>query len=292
MKRALRGIGYALLLCGTLFADQKPAISLAENNGHVLILIPAGKYALGSAHHKANRPRTITSAGFRISDAETTNAQFAAFVKATGYITKAEKAGHSLSMQEGYGKWDWRKTEKAHWRDPFGNGTYTAKDHPDYPVTQICGDDARAYCQWAGGRLPTIDEWEIAARGIKPNNKEPNTIFPWGNDWKQGQANIWEGNSHAKNRKLDGYVYTSPVRSYPANALGLYDVLGNVFEYCENKPAWMAGEKFNNRICGRGGSWWCGSFCCDFANLNDIGSMFQNASLPNQGFRFVKDLTK
>lgn len=293
MSPMLRNLIYAMLLsCVSSAADEKQAAPAREIHGHVMIEIAAGKYSLGSTEHKMNRPRVVASAGFLIADAETTNAQFAAFVKATGYVTRAEKLGHSLSMQEGYGKWDWRKTNNANWRNPFGNQTFQAKDHPNYPVTQICGDDARAYCKWAGGRLPSIDEWEIAARGHKPGATAANTTFPWGAAWKKGQANIWEGNSHSINRKFDGHVYTSPVRSYPPNAAGLYDVIGNVFEYCDDKPKWMAGVKFQKRICGRGGSWWCGSFCCDFANLDDIGSMFQNASLPNQGFRFVMDLPK
>ncbi|MGJ8634623.1 MAG: formylglycine-generating enzyme family protein [Luteolibacter sp.] len=253
-------------------------------HGHKLVTVRAGDYELGSADHPLNKPRIFKTRGFRIADAETTNAQFAAFVEATGYITHAERNGWSLVGGEGDAEWAWKHTEGADWRHPFGPDGAVAADLPDHPVTQISGEDARAYCEWAGGRLPDIDEWELAARaGAK-------TTYPWGDEFEAKHANIWNGENHRKNTRQDGFVLTAPVRSFPPNAWGLHDVIGNVFEYCEGRPAWMPAKELERKICGRGGSWWCSAGSCNFFNLLDIGSMFRTASLPNQGFRIVFEL--
>ena len=252
-------------------------------HGHKLVTVPAGKYELGSADHPLNKPHNFETPGFQIADAETTNAQFAAFVKATGYVSNAEKNGWSLVGGEGDAEWIWKKTEGANWRHPFGAGGQAAADLPDHPVTQISGEDARAYCKWAGGRLPNFEEWEVAARaGAK-------TAYPWGDEIEASNANIWNGKTHLKNTLEDGFVLTSPVRSFPPNKWGLYDVIGNVFEYCEGYPAWMDAKDMERKICGRGGSWWCSAASCNFYNLLDMGRMFRTASLPNQGFRIVFD---
>ncbi len=277
MKRLLIG-WICLASAGVVAAETK-----AGPNHHLLVAVRAGVYPLGDEAHKLNKPREFKTAGFWISDCETTNAQFAAFVAATGYKTRAEKNGWSLSGGEGSAEWEWKRVDGADWRHPFGPDGPEAAKLPDHPVTQICGEDARAYCKWAGGRLPDIDEWEVAARaGVK-------TPYPWGSDFDPKVANTWNGVNHVKNTLEDGFVLTSPVRSFPPNAWGLYDVVGNVFEYCEGHPRWMTKEARDQRICGRGGSWWCSSHCCNFHNLLDVGSMIETASLPNQGFRLVFD---
>ena len=252
-------------------------------NNHRLVKVAAGEYPLGDASHKINRPHVFKTKGFFISDAETTNAQFAAFVEATKFITIAERNGWSLSGGEGDAEWEWKHTEGANWRHPFGPNGPDAAKLPDHPVTQICGEDARAYCKWIGGRLPTIDEWEAAARaGAK-------TAYPWGDTFDPKLANIWNGENHRKNSREDGFILTAPVRSFPPNAWGIYDAVGNVFEYCEGHPPWMTEEQAAARICGRGGSWWCSKNSCGFFNLLDVGSMIKTASLPNQGFRVAFD---
>jgi len=253
-------------------------------NHHRLVRVPAGEYALGSAEHRFNKPHRFKTEGFLISDAETTNAQFAAFVKATGYQTRAEKTGWSLSGGEGSAEWEWKRVDGANWRQPFGPAGPLAEKLPDHPVTQISGEDARAYCRWVGGRLPTIDEWETAARA------GATTAYPWGEEFSAKACNVWNGETHLKNTREDGFVLTAPVRSFPPNAWGLHDVIGNVFEYCEGHAPWMESNITETRICGRGGSWWCSANSCHFYNLLDIGSMAKGASLPNQGFRVVFDL--
>jgi formylglycine-generating enzyme required for sulfatase activity len=198
----------------------------------------------------------------------------------------AERQGWSLIGGEGSAEWEWKRMDGADWRHPFGpggGGDEAAAALPDHPVTQISGEDARAYCRWIGGRLPDVDEWEVAARAGAA------TSYPWGGEFSATAANTWNGPNHLRNTREDGFVLTSPVRSYPPNAWGLYDVIGNVFEYCDGHPRWMTDEAAAKRICGRGGSWWCSSSCCGFHNLLDVGSMVKTASLPNQGFRVVFD---
>lgn len=280
----MKSFPIASLLCAVTAMASLAAETKDGPKGHRLMKIPAGTYPLGNVDHKLNRPHEFTTTGFWVSDCETTNTQFAAFVEATGYKTRAEQNGWSLSGGEGSAEWEWLRVDGANWRHPFGPGGPEAAKLPDHPVTQICGEDARAYCKWVGGRLPHIDEWETAARAGSE------TIYPWGTDFNPKAANTWNGINHRKNTREDGFVLTSPVRTYAPNAWGLYDVVGNVFEYCEGHPPWMGKEQRAGKICGRGGSWWCSSHCCGFHNLLDIGSMIETASLPNQGFRVVFDL--
>jgi sulfatase modifying factor 1 len=266
-----------------VFLVAASALGTEIRHEHKLVRIPAGTYPLGDAGHKLNAPHHFKTPGFLISDAETTNTQFAAFVAATGYKTLAERNGWSLVGGEGSAEWEWKHMDGANWKFPFGADGPDANKLPQHPVTQICGEDARAYCKWVGGRLPTLDEWETAARaGAK-------SAYPWGDKFEPKNANTWNGIDHRKNTLEDGFILTSPVRTYPPNAWGLYDVIGNVFEYCEGHPPWMTTAEAKRRICGRGGSWWCSSHCCDFHNLLDTGSMIKTASLPNQGFRVVFD---
>jgi formylglycine-generating enzyme required for sulfatase activity len=255
-------------------------------NGHRLVTIAAGRYELGREGNPINLPHVARLRTYRIADAETTNEQFAAFVKATGYVTDAEKRKMGKTFREGMPDWAWNETEGAHWRRPFGPDGLKAEDAPTHPVTQISGEDAIAYCRWVGGRLPTLDEWEAAARaGAK-------TLYPWGDEYDRKRANIWNGKSHRAETADDGFVYTSPVRSFPPNAWGLYDVVGNVFEYCADLPeAYREPREHAARIIsGRGGSWWCSAGTCHFYNLADIGRMDRHGSLANQGFRVVLDV--
>lgn len=262
------------------FGAEKPAVIEGEN-GHRWVVVPAGEYRVGAKGKDVNPPRVVKLRSFRIADAETTNAQFAAFVKATGFVTDAEKRGHGKTFHEGLGEWVWKDTPGASWRAPFGPKGPKAEDLPEHPATQLSGNDAVAYCKWIGGRLPMLDEWEVAARA------GAETLYPWGEAYDRKRANIWNGKTHRAETKDDGYVYTAPVRSYPANAWGLYDVVGNVFEYCADlPPAYREPKEQAARIiAGRGGSWWCSAGTCSFYNLADIGRMDRRRSLANQGFR-------
>jgi sulfatase modifying factor 1 len=252
-------------------------------NQHQLVAIPSGDFQVGAYHNQRNPLRTVHLKSYRIADTETTNEQFARFIKTTGYVTDAEKRGYGMVSLEGAADWEWKQMNGASWRAPFGPDGPKAVDQPNYPVTQISGADAEAYCHWLGGRLPTLEEWEVAARA------GATTHWPWGDTFDLHRANVWNGKSHEHNTREDGWVYTSPVRSFPPNAWGLYDVIGNVFEYCAGLPPTIPPNDADRLIAGRGGSWWCSASTCNFYNLEDIGAMDRHGTLANQGFRIVFD---
>ncbi|MFT4637369.1 MAG: sulfatase modifying factor 1 [Verrucomicrobiales bacterium] len=261
------------------------SIRTMDEDGRAWITIAAGEYTVGKQDHSINPARKVTLASFRIAATETTNAQFRRFVESTGHVTDAEREGQSGFFLEGMVDWRWDTVEGADWRFPQEPDQPGIEGKDDHPVTQISGADARAYCDWLGARLPTIDEWEVAARG------GGTTRYPWGDAFDTEQVNVWNGANHFKNTLTDGHLYTAPVKSYPPNAWGLYDVIGNVFEYCESLP--MAHQQrpkseTESLIAGRGGSWWCSATTCQFYNVVDIGTMDHHASLHNQGCRVVK----
>lgn len=199
----------------------------------------------------------VTVDGFFIDVTEVTNKQFNTFVEATNYITIAEreidweemkkdfppdtKKPHDSILQPGslifnksvnavvnmenYGQW-WTWKTGANWRHPYGpNSTIEGKNN--YPVVHIAYKDALEYCKWANRRLPTEAEWESAAQG---NNTS--TIYTWGNDASKldANANTWQGIFPTNNDSQDGFEFISPVKSYPPNSIGLYDMAGNVWE--------------------------------------------------------------
>lgn len=266
--------GLALAAAGLLAASEPGP------NGHVLIVVPAGEWSVGEEGHPLNPLRKVRLAAYRLAEAETTNAQFAAFVRATGYVTEAEKRGFGLVFRAGLADWEWLEVRGAHWRRPHGPEGPSAEELPEHPVTQISGADAQAYCRWLGGRLPKLDEWEVAARAGATGR------WPWGDQFVPGRANIWNGATHAAEAAGDGYTLTAPVRSFAPNTWGFYDVIGNVFEYCADLPPPLR-EGEGVIIAARGGSWWCSRGTCNFYNLVDIGRMVRDGSLSNHGFRIA-----
>ena len=274
---------FSMVGCGTTQPRQSINSARKGFNAHRLILVAAGQYKVGAPGNAMNPERTVQLKRLWIADAETTNEQFSRFVDVTGYKTDAERRGYGMVALEGMLDWAWNEAAGASWRWPQGTKGASAASLPNHPVTQISGADAEAYCKWAGGRLPTIDEWEVAARA------EASTRWPWGDKYVPSKANIWNGSDHRHDTRLDGWLYTSPVRSFPPNAWGLYDVIGNVFEYCSDLPAQFSPGDSKRLIAGRGGSWWCSANTCNFYNLEDIGTMAREGSLSNQGFRIVFD---
>jgi formylglycine-generating enzyme required for sulfatase activity len=236
--------------------------------------VPGGEFTMGSAD--PNAPRTERPAhrvkvdGFFIDETEVTNAAFRQFVEATNYVTTAEKKPDWEEMRKflppGTPKppddrlvpgsmvfsppaeavplndavqW-WRYVPGACWKHPEGPGTaLDGKD--DHPVVHVAWDDAVAYCQWAGKRLPTEAEWELAARGGAEGKR-----FPWGDDPPADRklANIWHGEFPHKNTTTDGFDRTAPVKSYPANGYGLFDTAGNVWEWCSD---WYRADEYDRR---------------------------------------------
>jgi formylglycine-generating enzyme required for sulfatase activity len=199
---------------------------------------------------------------------EVTNAQFMEFVKSSGYITTAERpptmdeimsqlppgtpqpdssvlvAGSLVfkstdlkDVSSDITQW-WFWVPGANWRQPDGPGTNIIGKE-QHPVVHVSWDDAVAYATWAGKRLPTEAEWEYAARGGLTDKK-----FVWGDQEPEGKkqhANIWHGSFPDSNSADDGYIYTAPVKSYPPNGYGIYDMAGNVWEWCSD---WYDNEYF------------------------------------------------
>ena len=256
-----------------------------DDIGHVFIKVKGGTFALGSDSTETNFTHTITIADFEIAETETTNEQFELFVNATGYVTDAEKKGYAKVFRENLPEWEWELCKGACWKYPFGPNNDGAENKRNHPVTQISAADAKAYCEWLGARLPTLDEWEVAGRaGVK-------TLYPWGNSLKINDkylANTWQGKDHKDNLKEDGFLFTSPIKSFPPNKIGLYDIIGNVFEYCSNEIKEIDENDTTIYTTGRGGSWWCSTNSCNYLNLLERGQMPFHESICNQGFRVAK----
>ncbi len=229
-----------------------------------MVWIPGGKFTQGAVANDTmimmheNPAHPVVVDGFFMDTTEVTNAQYQKFIDATNYVTVAEREivweemkkqlplntpkPHDSILQPGslvfkkakesvpnlydYSQW-WQWKIGANWKQPLGPGSSIAGKN-NYPVIHIAYEDAVAYCNWAGRRLPTEAEWEYASRG-----KDKNTIFFWGNDVEnlRTRANTWEGEFPSKNTKADGYENKAPVGSYPPNSYGLYDMAGNVWEW-------------------------------------------------------------
>lgn len=241
--------------------------------------IPAGDYTIGARAQRPEEgpPHKVTLKGFWIDQTEVTNAQFAAFVAATGYKTLAERAPDPAlypgvpraalipsslvftglapgDRPAGPGSW-WKVIPGADWRHPKGPGSGIA-GHEREPVVHVGYADALAYAQWRGRDLPSEAEWEAAAQG---GLAEP--LYSWGDappggDGKAGaRANIWQGPFPVVDQGGDGYKATiAPVACFPANGYGLYDMAGNVWE-------WTSSVMSASHII-KGGSFLCADNYC------------------------------
>lgn len=234
----------------------------------------------------------VTVKSFWMDRHEVTVAEFARFVKATGYRTEAERFGWSgvFDLKEGI----WKRVDGADWRHPEGPGS-TAK--PNEPVTQVSWNDAAAYARWAKKRLPTEAEWERAARGGLADK-----TYPWGNDLcpnKRHRANLWQGEFPYHNTGADGYVRRAPVGNFPPNGYGLYDMAGNVWEWCADwyDERYYAGSpkadppgpaRGEERVL-RGGSWMCSENYCQGYRVAARSKAAPDTALNNLGFRCVQD---
>ena len=221
-----------------------------------MVWIPGGEFWMGSDEPEFPDARPwhrVYVDGFWMDKTEVTNAQFEKFVKATGYITVAEKAptkeefptappenlvagsvvftppDHRVPLDD-HLQW-WSYVKGANWRHPTGPGS-DLKGKEENPVVHIAYEDALAYCKWAGKRLPTEAEFERAARGGLDRKS-----YVWGDEFRPGgkwMANTFQGHFPDKNTGEDGFVATAPVGSFPSNGYGLFDMAGNVWEWCSD----------------------------------------------------------
>ncbi len=274
-----------ILLIGALavtgFAATYALVKLLPNGDAApagMVWIPGGEFTMGSddpdalpAEHPAHRVRVD---GFWMDETDVTNAQFRRFVEATGYVTTAEKApteeeilqyagpdrfakkeelvpgsmvfappDHPVDLGDWRQWWKW--TPGADWRHPEGPGS-SLSGKEDHPVVHVSWFDAAAYAKWAGKRLPTEAEWEFAARGGLDGKK-----YVWGDEpfsEEHPQCNNFQGHFPDRNTGKDGYQRTSPVKAFPPNGYGLYDMAGNVWQWCAD---WYLPDAYA-RTAGRG----------------------------------------
>lgn len=251
------------------------------DQGDLFRLIPAGEYEVGQKGHSVNPLRKVKVDSFCISIYELTNREFERFVNATLYVTDAERNHNALVFEPGLEEFRWLEDSSAYWRFPNGFSRGGIKEKMNHPVTCISYSDIIAYCEWAGVRLPTLDEWEIASRA----GSAKTWFFGDTNNEIGKYANIWHRRDHLAADSSDNFMYTSPVGSFLPNAWGLYDIYGNVFEFCSGK---VKPDEKNSTAHARGGSWWCSKYACNFFNSVDIGRTNIHASFSNQGFRVVR----
>jgi formylglycine-generating enzyme required for sulfatase activity len=285
-----------------------------------MVLIPAGPFLMGGDDDDAflddgeGPVREVTLSAYRIDATAVTCRQFAAFVDATGHVTDAERSGWSFVFRAlidpaaapsvpgrspPEAPW-WVAVDGACWRAPEGPGS-DAEARGDHPVVHVSWQDAAAYAAWSGKRLPTEAEWEKAARGNLARAR-----FPWGNELKPGgrhRCNIWQGRFPTINTGDDGYVATAPVASFEPNGFGLYNVAGNVWEWCRDwwSATWHVQESPPTRLDPRGppdgdakvirgGSYLCHASYCNRYRVAARTSNTLASSTGHMGFRCAADV--
>lgn len=258
--------------------------------------------------------REVEVSPFAIDQTAVTNEQFAAFIDATGYQTESERFGWSFVFHLHMPKkrrerlrkeravqnleW-WLAVPGAHWRKPEGDRSSVDK-RMNHPVVHVSWNDAQAYCQWTGKRLPSEAEWEFAARGGLEKQ-----IYPWGDTFRpngEWRANIFQGRFPENDTGADGFKGVAPANHYPPNAYGLYNCVGNVWEWCEDRfspdhhvkhpeeRTNPTGPKTGDRRMQKGGSFLChDSYCNRYRISARIGNTPDSAT-ANLGFRCAADL--
>ena len=306
-----------------------------------MVFIPGGTFDMGGDNDQAaadEYPKhKVTVSPFYMDATEVTNAQFRKFVEATKYVTTAERkpdweevkktlppgtpkpdesllVAASLVFTPSDGPVDlnnftawWKWVPGANWKHPEGPGS-SIEGKDNYPVVQVSWDDAVAYCKWAGKRLPTEAEWEFAARGGLVN-----AIYSWGNEpvnTGKPKCNSWEGKFPYFNEKKDGYATLAPGKNFAPNGYGLYDMSGNVWEWCNDwfdynyystlkgkttvnpqgpSKSYDPEDLYSPKKSLRGGSFLCNdSYCSGYRAARRMKSS-PDTGLEHTGFRCVRN---
>lgn len=279
-----------------------------------LVTIPSGTFLMGTDDVEGfpadgeGPIREIEMQAFQMDQTAVTNEQFQSFVHETNYVTEAEQFGWSfvfhLFVSDKMKKQAERATQTpwwiavpgAYWKKPEGPGS-SIKKRKKHPVTHISWHDAAAYAAWAGKRLPTEAEWEYAARGGLVQKR-----YVWGDELipnGKHMCNIWQGTFPERNTAADGHIGTAPVTSFEANGYGLYNMAGNVWEWCQD---WFAKEHDSEQktnptgpLSGKGKVMRGGSYLCHHSYCNRYRVAARTANTPdsstgNMGFRCVADI--
>jgi len=275
--------------------------------------IPTRAFWMGSEHPFAYREdgeaplREVDLSEFWIGACAVTNAQFGAFVDESGYVTEAERFGWSFVfaglLPEDFppteavaqAPW-WRKVSGADWWHPEGPDT-SLDGRFDHPVVHVSWNDAQAYCDWAGTRLPTEAEWEHAARGGLDRK-----VFPWGDELEpQGEhrMNVWQGAFPALNTRADGYLGLAPADTFPPNGYGLHNMTGIVWEWTADwfHPTFRhrdrrrdpKGPRRGRHRIQKGGSYLCHHSYCRRYRVAARQGNTPDSSTGNIGFRCARD---
>ncbi|CAI5767498.1 Hypothetical predicted protein [Podarcis lilfordi] len=290
-----------------------PESPQSKEEGRQMASIPAGVFTMGTDEPAIQQDgespaRRVHIDHFFMDRYEVSNAEFEKFVNATGYLTEAERFGDSfvfegvLSEQVKTGihqavalaPW-WLPVKGANWKHPEGPDS-NISNRMDHPVLHVSWNDAVAFCSWAGKRLPTEAEWEYSCRGGLENR-----LFPWGNKLHprgRHYANIWQGEFPTSNTGEDGYQGTAPVTSFPPNGYGLYNIVGNAWEWTSD---WWgvrhsADETYNpkgpptgtDRV-KKGGSYMCHKSYCYRYRCTARSQNTPDSSASNLGFRCAAD---
>ena len=281
-----------------------------------MVELPGGIFLMGSEDADA-RPedgegpvRAVTVEAFAIDPTTVTNRQFGQFVDSTRYRTDAETFGWSYVFRGLLPKakrrrltltgdvkavpW-WLAVEGASWARPEGPGS-NVKGRLHHPVVHVSWNDANAYCEWAGARLPTEAEWEYAARGGLVGKR-----LPWGDELTPGGrhlCNVWQGAFPDNNTLDDGYYGTAPAESFRPNGYGLYNMAGNVWEWCADwfSTDWHLGRRLDSPTGPaeggakvlKGGSYLCHDSYCNRYRLAARYANTPDSATGNAGFRCVR----
>ncbi|HEX5043159.1 MAG TPA: formylglycine-generating enzyme family protein [Candidatus Polarisedimenticolaceae bacterium] len=278
-----------------------------------MVRIPGGTFWMGSddpAFPDARPVHRVTLNGFFMDRTEVTNAQFRRFVVATGHVTVAERPPRAedypgappenlvagslvfsppaapISLGDAYAWWSY--VEGADWKHPTGPGS-DLRGKDTHPVVHVAYEDAAAYCAWAGGRLPTEAEFEYAERGGLDRKR-----YAWGDTFRPAgkwMANTFQGHFPHENTGEDGFLATAPVGSFPANGFGLYDMAGNVWEWCSDwyRPGYDAPPPSGgSERVQKGGSFLCSDQYCARYMPGGRGKGEPDTGTNHLGFRCVK----